>query len=98
MEIKCDRSIGAMYEVEAIREVNPCETVIIARSPLVCTVAPPPRDPSTLQEQSQPSEQSPKEGQLSTKEKIEEALTLLQEIKEGVKHLGDDLNLLLNRL
>ena len=98
MEIKCDRSIGAMYEVEAIREVNPCETVIIARSPLVCTVAPPPRDPSTLQEEAQPTEQPPKEGQFPTKERIEEALTLLQEIKEGVKHLEKDFNLLLNRL
>lgn len=97
MEIKCDRSIGTMYEVEAIREINPCETVIVARSPLVCTVAPPPRNPPPLKEQLQPIEQSPKEEHVPTKEKMEEALTILQEIKDGVKHLEKDLNLLLNR-
>ena len=43
MEIKCDRSIAAMFEVESINESDPCQTVIIARSPLVCMVAPPPR-------------------------------------------------------
>ena len=98
MEIKCDRSIGTMYEVEAIREINPCETVIVARSPLVCTVAPPPRDISSSKEQSQPTEQSPSNNQSLSKEKMEEALTILHEMKEEIKQLEKDINLLLNRL
>ena len=40
LEVICNREIATPFEIQEIREIGPCETVIISYSPVVCIVPP----------------------------------------------------------
>lgn len=45
LTILCNREGSSPFEVREVQEISPCETAIIAASPVVCTLSPKPKEP-----------------------------------------------------
>lgn len=46
LTILCSRRISSPFEIQEVQEMGPCEIAIIAASPVVCTIAPKPKEPA----------------------------------------------------
>ena len=50
LTISCSRELSSPFEIQEVQELGPCETTIIAASPVVCTISPKPKEPKPIEE------------------------------------------------
>ena len=50
LTISCSRELSSPFEIQEVQELGPCETTIIAASPMVCTISPKPKEPKPIEE------------------------------------------------